>query len=115
MKNLTVVNELKDLAATGKICILSTLNHSEARKVAGNHISSLLLAHRCPPGVRPEARASRPTPAATPPVLLTLPDEPGARACVRGEGGEPKIPTALPAGVDGGACEAKGWVGSKGG
>ena len=68
-----------------------------------------------PTGVALEAGAGRGTLPARPPVLPAPSDGPGSRACVRREGGEPKIPTALAAGVGGGACEAKGGVGSKGG
>ena len=62
-----------------------------------------------------EASSGRQTLPARPPVLLAPSAGPGARARVSGEGREPKIPTALAAGVDGGACEAKGGVSSKGG
>ena len=62
-----------------------------------------------------EAGAGRGTLPARRPMLPAPSAGPGARACVRREGGEPKIPTALAAGVGGGACEAKGGVGSKGG
>ena len=68
-----------------------------------------------PTGVALEAGASRGTLPARCPMLPAPSSGPGARACVRGEGGEPKIPTALAAGVGGGACEAKGGVSSKGG